>query len=152
MKAIRLTRPIELSALLAGAVLQGSAYELQWVTVEGGGGTVSGGAYVADLTVGQAEAGTAVGGGYVLQLGFWPGPWASPTRPVPVLRPVRREQDLVLAWPAGIGQVVLEKTPLLGDPSAWQAVPITPVPVGDELQVVLPQDARTAFFRLRLGP
>jgi hypothetical protein len=152
MKAIRVIRLVEFSAVLAGAVLQGAAYELQWVTVDGGGGTVAGGAYVADVTIGQAEAATAAGGGYVLQLGFWPGPWDSPFQPTPVLRPERRERDLVLAWPAGIGQVVLEKTPLLGDPSAWEAVPVTPVQVGDELQVVLPQDARTAFFRLRLGP
>jgi hypothetical protein len=141
-----------LAALLSAAISDARAYELQWITIDGGGGTISGGGYAADITVGQPEAGTAVGGGYVLQTGFWPGPWATLPPVPPMLSAGLAGSDLVLAWPAALGAVVVEEAGSLGDPAAWQAVPVNPAPVGDTLRVTLPRGAAAAFYRLRLGP
>ncbi len=59
-----------------GAALaqSGGPYNLEWNTVDGGGGSMSGGAYVLNGTIGQADAGAPMtGGNYVLQGGFWGG-------------------------------------------------------------------------------
>jgi len=128
-------------------------FTLDWISVDGGGGTALGADYALNLTLGQPDAGRAEGGAYVLHAGFWPGPFEVMTPTRPVLSAARFQAGLVLSWPATAGPVVLERTMLLGDPAAWQTVPAEPSPVGGELQVVLPRDAETAFFRLRfVGP
>ena len=48
-------------------------YEINWHTIDGGGGTSSGGAYIVRGTAGQPEAGVMAGGSYELLGGFWPG-------------------------------------------------------------------------------
>jgi hypothetical protein len=51
----------------------GGRYELNWSTIDGGGGTSSGGAYVLTGTIGQPDAAWSAGGNYELLGGFWPG-------------------------------------------------------------------------------
>ena len=49
-------------------------YEMDWWTVDGGGGTLSGGTYSLSGTVGQADVGPAMEGGpYRLVAGYWYG-------------------------------------------------------------------------------
>lgn len=134
-----------------GAQTAEARWALEWVTIDGGGGALAGGAYQLQLTVGQPDAGMARGGTLDLAMGFWPGPAGAVIAPPPVLSAAPAGEGLVLAWPVDAGPVVLERTPLLGDPSLWQAVPIQPVQSGGMLQVVLPRDGPTAFFRLRTG-
>jgi len=60
--------------LAAGAaVVAQTGYELNWWTVDDGGGTSTGGDYALGGTAGQPDAGTATGGDYVLSGGFWAG-------------------------------------------------------------------------------
>ena len=49
------------------------AYEIDWYTIDGGGGTSSGGVYEISGTIGQPDAGALSGGPYVVEGGFWPG-------------------------------------------------------------------------------
>ena len=52
----------------------GPNYNLNWWTVNGGGGEVGGGGYTLLGTAGQPDVGAALtGGGYWLIGGFWPG-------------------------------------------------------------------------------
>ena len=59
--------------LLTGTALAAGDYQINWWTVDGGGGysQSADGQYALQGTVGQPEAGSATGGGYTLQGGFW---------------------------------------------------------------------------------
>ncbi len=48
-------------------------YQIDWYTIDGGGGISAGGQYVLVGTIGQPDAGWSSGGGYDLLGGFWPG-------------------------------------------------------------------------------
>lgn len=151
------TQQTQLAITVAVALVSGfldsysRAYSLDWFSVDGGGGPAVGGGYEVSVTIGQFDAGAAAGGAYVLQTGFWPGPWEESASPVPpVLSATRFGTEMVLSWPAAAGEVVLEQTNLLGDPTRWRSVSAQPTPVGNELQVVLHRESVTAFFRLRL--
>jgi hypothetical protein len=53
----------------------GTAYEITWYTLGGGGGEMSspGGQYEATCTIGQPDAGEMSGGSYIVTGGFWQG-------------------------------------------------------------------------------
>ena len=51
----------------------GGTYDLNWTTIDGGGGTSRGGQYVLTGTIGQPDADWSRAGGYELLGGFWPG-------------------------------------------------------------------------------
>jgi hypothetical protein len=52
----------------------GGAYNLEWNTSDGGGGTFStGGDWSLGGTIGQADAGSLAGGVFTLNGGFWAG-------------------------------------------------------------------------------
>ena len=46
-------------------------YDIDWWTVDGGGGTSEGGDYSLSGSIGQADAGVSTGGIYALSGGFW---------------------------------------------------------------------------------
>jgi hypothetical protein len=48
-------------------------YEINWYTIDGGGGLSSGGLYTLTGTIGQPDSAYSVGGNYELLGGFWPG-------------------------------------------------------------------------------
>jgi hypothetical protein len=49
-----------------------AALEIDWFTIDGGGGTSTAGNLTLHGTVGQADAGPLEGGGFTLKGGFWP--------------------------------------------------------------------------------
>ena len=59
--------------LLTASALASSeaSYQLNWYTVDGGGGDSSGGVYTLNGTIGQTDAGMISGGTYTLAGGFW---------------------------------------------------------------------------------
>ena len=62
--------------LLFMAVIASTAageYELNWYTIDGGGGRSNGGPYTLTGTIGQPDAAYSRGGNYELLGGFWPG-------------------------------------------------------------------------------
>jgi hypothetical protein len=48
-------------------------YQIDWYTIDGGGGTSTGGRYVLTGTIGQPDAGYSADARYELLGGFWPG-------------------------------------------------------------------------------
>ena len=48
-------------------------YEINWYTIDGGGGRSIGGPYTLTGTIGQPDAAYSKGGNYELLGGFWPG-------------------------------------------------------------------------------
>ena len=77
IKTVRLVGlVVVLGGLAAGAgfaFAQDGGYEINWWTVDGGGGISQGGDYVMRGTLGQADADTVSGGDYGLTGGFWGG-------------------------------------------------------------------------------
>ena len=61
-----------ISGLALAAV--GAIYNLDWWTMNGGGGTSAGGTYSVSGTMGQPDTGIVLtGGAYTLSGGFWSG-------------------------------------------------------------------------------
>ena len=61
-------------AALAAAPTLAGGFELDWYTIDGGGGTSSGGAFTLSGTIGQPDAGVVMSGGnFTLTGGFWAG-------------------------------------------------------------------------------
>jgi uncharacterized repeat protein (TIGR01451 family) len=60
--------------------------------------------------------------------------------------------QLELRWPAGMGNVVLERAESLTPPVQWVPVQVAPVLDGDQYRVNLPLDGAGGFFRLRAAP
>jgi hypothetical protein len=55
-----------------GAPALGQSYEINWYTIDSGGGTSSGGGFELSGTIGQHDAGGPMtGGGFELTGGFW---------------------------------------------------------------------------------
>jgi len=48
------------------------AYEIDWYTIDGGGGFSEGGGYTLQGTIGQPDTGAMAGDSYELAGGFWP--------------------------------------------------------------------------------
>jgi hypothetical protein len=61
-------------------------YEIDWYTIDNGGGQAGSGAYVISGTIGQADAGVVTGGVYTLEGGFWPGAVAEYDLYLPMIR------------------------------------------------------------------
>jgi len=59
----------------ASTVLADGGYDINWWTLDSGGGVSqsSGGEYTLQGTIGQADAGSSLGGEYALVGGFWVG-------------------------------------------------------------------------------
>jgi hypothetical protein len=51
--------------------LADSGYQINWWTIDGGGGESAGGDYTLKGTIGQPDTGSAEGGDYTLAGGFW---------------------------------------------------------------------------------
>ena len=68
--------------IAAGSIPAQNGYDLNWWTVDGGGGTSNGNGYSLSGTLGQADSGSMSGGQYAINAGFWnPYRAANPPRP-----------------------------------------------------------------------
>lgn len=59
--------------ITVSTVLAVGDYDVNWWTVDGGGGSSQGGNYTLRGTIGQPDAGSAQSGEYSLVGGFWAG-------------------------------------------------------------------------------
>lgn len=70
---------------VAGIGIATADLDLDWNTIDGGGGTSSGGSFTLSGTIGQPDAGTMTGGSFELTGGFWGGVRDGSTTPTPCL-------------------------------------------------------------------
>lgn len=122
--------------------LSAQTYNIDWYTIDGGGGTSSGGGYTLSGTIGQPDAGLLAGGRYTLSGGFWGGAFAvqqvgSPTLFINLVGP-----DVRLSWDPNSPGFVLEQSLSL-EPAAWSPV------AGGANGAILPATGSTKFYRLR---
>lgn len=123
-------------------------YQVNWFTIDGGGGQSSGGAYTLNGTIGQPDAATSSGGAYTLQGGFWSAFAVVQTDGTPSLRILRNGPNVTLAWPNPSAGFQLQESPSLTAPN-WTDVNTAPGIVGDERQVSQTLASGNRFYRLR---
>jgi hypothetical protein len=71
MTRVRITSQILLGASLLFPAAARAQFQIDWYTVDGGGGTSTGGAFSLTGTMGQPDAGSASGGTFACAGGFW---------------------------------------------------------------------------------
>lgn len=131
----------------AGAVGASAQHEINWSTIDAGGGRSTGGVYAITATIGQADAAVSTGGPYVMAGGFWSA-FVVQSEDAPLLRIVLNGRNVILAWPNPSTGFQLQQTPSLTPPT-WSDVNTAPSVVGDEKQVATALQPGMHFFRLR---
>ena len=128
---------------LAAATTRAQNFNIDWFTIDGGGGPGTGGGYTLNGTIGQPDAGSPMSGGaFSISGGFWPG---VVSEPFPRLAIRRAGTDVVLSWPNPSTGYQLEQTSATG----WLDVVQPPTVSGGDKEVTLPINAAHRFFRLR---
>ena len=153
-----MTRLIKILALFgSGWVCATSAraqsYNIDWFTIDGGGGTSTGGVYSVSGTLGQPDAGVAGGGGYSLAGGFWSGgvAIATPGAPLLAIEP-QPDGSVRVAWPAPATGFVIEQASALATlpaVTAWTPVSGSYQTNAATISITAPATAGTRFYRLR---
>lgn len=111
------------AALLSAGVVQ-AQYNIDWWSIDGGGGRSTGGVFSVTGTIGQADAGLLSGGTYTLQGGFWGVVAAIQTPGAPTLSITQANALVTVSWPIPADGWVLERTlTLSGSPAPWVAIP-----------------------------
>jgi hypothetical protein len=136
-------------ALAFGTRLHGQPYNLNWFTIEGGGGTCTGGVYSLSGTVGQPDAGTLSAGRYTVGGGFWGLVAAIQTPGAPVLTIMLTiTNTLVISWPSPSTGFTLQEIAILGRAN-WTDIVQTPADDGTMKSVTVPQPIGSRFYRLK---
>jgi hypothetical protein len=123
-------------------------YSVDWITVDGGGGTTSDGVYEISGTIGQPDAGIIVVADYVVEGGFWSDleAVAVPDEPWLTIERVALSSARV-SWPAPSTGYVLQECVELRS-GQWVNVSVTPQMVNGRNQVVITPLAGQRFYRL----
>jgi hypothetical protein len=125
------------------ATLMAQPFEINWSTIDGGGGTSTGGVYSVSGTIGQPDAsGTMTGGNFSLTGGFW-SIYAVQTLGAPFLT----------IDPAGAGLATISWTP---DNPGWilqETLSFSPTnwvnsASGSTNPITVPALGATKFYRL----
>ena len=133
---------------LAAALNAAAQYQIDWFTLDGGGGQSAGGAYTLNGTIGQPDAAVSSGGAYTLQGGFWSAFAVVPMEGTPELRIILKGANVILAWPNPSTGFQLQETVGLAAPN-WTDVNTPPEVIGNEKQVRQTLAPGTRFYRLR---
>ena len=134
--------------LLVSSLPATAQLQIDWFTIDGGGGQSSGGAYTLNGTIGQPDAATSSGGSYTLHGGFWSAFAVVQTEGTPLLRIIRSGANVTLAWPNPSAGFQLQESPSLTTPN-WTDVNTVPGVVGDEKQLNQSLNPGPRFYRLR---
>lgn len=121
--------------------------EINWFTIDGGGGTSSGGQFTLSGTIGQADTGILTGGSYTLVGGFWSIPVA--VSGPPELDAALAGDEIVISWPASARNYSLEQTTAIGPDALWRPADEPPVQIGNYLVVRVIAGPGDRFYRLR---
>ena len=124
-------------------------FEIDWSTIDGGGGTSTGGVYSVSGNIGQPDAGVLSGGSYTLVGGFWGVIAAVQTEGAPFLTVAQTNNAVVVSWslPA-TGWLLQAATNLVNSGSAWTEIPPPYQTNSVNLQFTEPVPSGRKFYRL----
>lgn len=141
-----------LLTVAAGAISShAQPFDLNWFTIDGGGGTSAGGVYAVNGTIGQPDAGVMSGGNYSLVGGFWGIAAAIQTPGAPHLSIERTNGSVRVFWPLPATGFVLDATTALTDPptTSWMQVSYPYQTNATHVSLTLPAPVGNTFYRLR---
>lgn len=151
--------PIKKMFVLAGAwlvTMSASAqnYNIDWFTIDGGGGTSSGGVFTVSGAIGQPDASEPMTGGqYSLVGGFWGIVAAIQTPGAPLLTVTRdfTTGTITVAWDAPATGFVLDQTATLAASPAvpWSQIGPPYQTNAGKIFINAPSPAGNRFYRLR---
>ena len=136
----------------------GGDYDLDWWTVDGGGGESAGGGFSLSGSAGQPDAGALSGSDFELTGGFWHGPLAGKPKAVADLTITKDSGKAKLTWSAvtediggnAISGVTYDVYRAIGDPyftpGAPYATDVTDTFFLDPDTNVLTDSASNAFY------
>jgi hypothetical protein len=130
--------------LVAGAPAQAQSYNIDWHTIDGGGGTSTGGVYSVSGTIGQHDAGGPMTNGqYSVTGGFWALPTAVQVAGAPTLKiAAAAPGNPSISWTPATPGFVLQETWSLS-PANW-----TNSISGITNPIVVPATVPAKFYRL----
>jgi hypothetical protein len=126
------------------AQVQGNSFELDWHTLDGGGGVSSGGTFTLVATIGQPDAGRSQGGTFALESGFWGAAIAIQQPGAPALQITPAGANILLSWPTAAKGYTLQFIESFSSPIDWDDVLL----IGSETSVTIPATATQRFYRL----
>ncbi len=137
------------SALALAISALGQSYNLDWHTIDGGGGTSTGGVYSLSGTVGQHDAGGSMtGGNYSLTGGFW-ALYAVQTAGAPVLNIQLTSTNTVqVFWPSLSGDYKLQASTNLSTTN-WVAPAEAVTDNGTIKYIIVYPSPGNRFYRLK---
>ena len=140
--------------VLIPILARAQAYDLNWSTIDGGGGTCTAGVYTVTGTIGQPDAGRLNSSDFTIDGGFWSIVAAIQEPGAPKLS-VRFTQTntVVVSWPVTWPGFVLLENPD-ANTTNWVKVATQPVIVATgestaDKQVVVASPIGKRFYRLR---
>ena len=136
-------------AWLVAATASAQNYNIDWFTIDGGGGTSTGGVYAVSGTIGQPDAsGPMAGGNYSLTGGFWSLLAAVPTPGAPMLSITLIGPNMAMvSWPSPSAGFVLQQNASLATPN-WVA-PSEPInDDGTNRFIIVNPSSGNRFYRL----
>lgn len=148
MKALMRRLTAGAALIAAVAAVNGQNYNLDWSSVDGGGGTSTGGVYVVSGTIGQPDAGSMSGGVYTLNGGFWSlvSVVQTPGAPLLAIYPTRTNAVLVV-WPSPSTGYSLQQNADVNTTN-WVGVLQTPSDNGTVKSIVISPASGRKFYRL----
>ena len=132
------------SVLVIATSALAQSYNIDWFTIDGGGGTSTGGVYSVSGTIGQPDAGTMSGGNYSLIGGFWGAVIPVQQTGAPTLFIASSGTNVTVSWQPNTPGFVLQQVSALAPlPIAW-----TNAPAGYTNGAAIPASMQTRYFRL----
>lgn len=125
------------------------SYNIDWFTVDGGGGTSTGSVYSVSGSIGQPDSGVLTGGDYGIEGGFWSVVSLVQSPGAPFLSIERLGSGLRVFWPRPATDFVLEWSPSLETGAVWAQVPFPYTTNATEISQSVPSPAGNRFYRLR---
>ena len=149
---MKLVSLLSLASLGLAFPLLGQSYNIDWFTIDGGGGSSSGGNYTINGTIGQSDAGQMSGGHYTLVGGFWGGITLLQTPGAPLLAATAAGGGVVISWRKPAANYILEQTSALTATAAgttWLQVDFPYQTNATHISITVPAPAANKVYRLR---
>ena len=127
---------------------QAQSYNIDWFTVDGGGGVSSGGTFSLSGTIGQPDAGRLTGGSFALEGGFWGGVQLIATPGAPRLQIEHVGGGVRVFWPvSGAAGYLLDRSDSL--PGGWGQMSSGYQTNGGQISITIPVPIGLQFYRLQ---
>ena len=138
-----------LAFLAAVQPLLAQTYNIDWFTIDGGGGTSTGGIYSVSGTIGQPDAGRMIGGSYTLDGGFW-SIIVVPSSNAPLLAiTLTKTNTVAVSWPSPSTGFTLQQNTNGIAAVNWSNVTTTPSDDGTTKTVIVNPPTGNRFYRLK---